>query len=71
MDKNKSLLAQKPDYIVCTCFEVMYSDIVAAIHRGNTTFNGLSQELGVGTGCSSCVAEVHQILDQELKKEKK
>lgn len=68
MDKNKSLLAQRPDYIVCTCFEVMHSDIVAAIERGNNTFKGLSQELGVGTGCSSCVDEVRQILDQELKK---
>jgi NAD(P)H-nitrite reductase large subunit len=70
MPNNQSLLSQRPDYVVCTCFEVMYSDIVAAIHRGCNDFKALSSELGVGTGCSNCVPEVHQILNEELKKKK-
>lgn len=54
-----------PDYLVCTCMGVMKSEIIEAIGRGANTFQALSDELGVGTGCSTCVAEVHQILAQE------
>ncbi len=57
-----SPLENKPDYLVCTCMVVMYSDIVAAIKSGQKTFEELSDSLGVGTGCSSCVAEVKDIL---------
>ena len=59
---------QREDYLVCTCMEVMYSQIVEAIHNGADTFNKLSDLLGVGTGCSSCVDEVNQILAEEIKK---
>lgn len=55
------------DYLVCTCMGVMYTEICAAIDDGAHTFEELSQRLGVGTGCSSCVAEVHQILQSRLK----
>ena len=60
----KSPLSQKPDYLVCTCMEVMYSQIVEAIETGAGTFQELSENLGVGTGCSSCVDEVMQILKE-------
>ena len=56
------------DYLVCTCMEVMHSDIKQAIQEGDDSFNELSDKLGVGTGCSSCVDEVHEILAQESKK---
>ena len=52
------------DYLVCTCMGVMRSEIIDAIKSGTDTFEGLSEELGVGTGCSSCVEEVHQMLDK-------
>lgn len=58
---------KQEDYLVCTCMEVMRSEIVASIKAGIDTFEKLSQELGVGTGCSSCVEEVHQILSETLK----
>lgn len=64
MSLNKSPLESKPDYLVCTCMEVMYSQIVDAIKGGSDTFQALSDELGVGTGCSSCVDEVMQILQE-------
>ncbi len=70
MDGKKSPLAQKPDYLVCTCMEVMYSQIVDAIQQGSTTFQALSDQLGVGTGCSSCVDEVMQILQETSKPER-
>jgi bacterioferritin-associated ferredoxin len=50
------------DHLVCVCMGVMQSDICASIENGTDTFDKLSQELGVGTGCESCVAEVHEIL---------
>ncbi len=68
MSEQKSCQKQCADYLVCTCMGVMYSDICDAIRKGNTTFDALSDSLGVGTGCSSCVAEVHDILAQEVKK---
>lgn len=63
---SKSLLAQKPDYLVCVCMGVMYHDILAAIERGDRTFKQLQESLMVGTGCSSCHEEVREILDKSL-----
>lgn len=68
---EKSIMAQKPDYLVCTCMEVMYSQIVEAIQEGADTFEQLSDMLGVGTGCSSCVEEVYEILKEVLAEPKK
>jgi len=48
--------------------EVMYSQIIDAIKQGEDTFEKLSNFLGVGTGCSSCVDEVHEILKEQLDK---
>ena len=50
------------DHLVCVCMGVMQSDICDAIDRGHDTFDKLQQKLEVGTGCSSCVAEVNDIL---------
>lgn len=66
MNNGKSPLLEKPDYLVCTCMEVMYSQIVEAIEAGVNTYQGLSEQLGVGTGCSSCVDEVKQILQETM-----
>ena len=73
-DKNKSFNCCKSklndsiaDHLVCTCMGVMYTEICEAIDRGIDTFEGLSEQLGVGTGCSSCVAEVRQILESRLR----
>ncbi len=54
------------DRLVCTCMGVMRSEILSSIDDGIDTFEGLSEHLGVGTGCSSCVAEVKQILQSRL-----
>ena len=67
MADETSPLLKRPDYLVCTCMGVMYSDICDAIKGGMQTFDELSDTLGVGTGCSSCVAEVHEILAEQLK----
>jgi len=65
---EKQKCCMKEDYLVCTCMEVMYSQIIQAINNGAHTFDELSDQLGVGTGCSSCVDEVHQILSEQLDK---
>lgn len=54
----------RPDYLVCTCMGVMYSDIIAAIAAGNDTYQALQDTLMIGTGCSSCVEEVRDILKE-------
>lgn len=69
VENNPSPLAHKPDYVVCTCMGVMYSEIVQAIKDGCTTFDMLSESLMVGVGCTSCIPEVCEILTQELNKE--
>lgn len=66
MRDSKSPLAQRPDYLVCTCLGVMYSDIVQTIQEGADTYQKLQDILLVGTGCNSCVAEVKDILSEEL-----
>lgn len=54
------------DYLVCTCMGVMASEICKSIETGAITFQALKQELMVGTGCSSCVDEVNQILEYKM-----
>ena len=62
-----SPLEKMPDYLVCACMCVMYSEIVASIESGAKSFEDLSTELLVGTGCNSCVAEIEQILVEKVK----
>lgn len=64
----KSPLTQRPDYLVCTCMGVMYSDIIQSIQEGNDTYQKLQDVLLVGTGCNSCVEEVKMIVKEEVKK---
>ncbi len=69
-DYKGPLLARRPDYLVCTCMGVMYSDICDAIANGSDTFEKLALLLGVGSGCTSCVSEVELILNEEISKNK-
>jgi ferredoxin-nitrate reductase len=68
--KNSPLL-KRPDYLVCTCFGVMHSEIVTAIENGCKDFESLQESLMVGTGCTSCVNEVNEILREQLNRESK
>jgi len=63
--QEKNDAASNADYLVCTCMGVMYQEIRDAIKNGLDSYEALSEGLGVGTGCSSCVAEVHAILKTE------
>lgn len=67
MNNQKSPLLQRPDYLVCTCLGVMYSDIVQTIKEGADSYQKLQDILLVGTGCNSCVAEVKDILKEEIR----
>jgi bacterioferritin-associated ferredoxin len=44
---------------------VMYSDICDAISKGCGDFASLQDVLLVGTGCNSCVDEIHEILKEQ------
>lgn len=63
----QSPLFQRPDYLVCTCMGVMYSDILTSIKEGNDSYQKLQDALLVGTGCNSCVEEVKMIVKEEVK----
>ena len=56
------------DYVVCACMDVMRSELVRAIEGGVTTFEELQDQFGVGTGCSSCVDEVKQLVREMREK---
>ena len=62
MKEGPGLLKERPDHLVCACMEVMYSEIKAAIEGGVDDFHDLSDTLMVGTGCSSCVEEVFEMI---------
>ena len=68
MTNYKSPLLQKPDYLVCTCMGVMYSEICQAIENGAKNVADLSELLMTSTGCSSCVPEIEFILKEETQK---
>jgi nitrite reductase (NADH) large subunit len=59
-DKN----TECTDYIVCTCMGIMYSEIVQAIKDGHTTVQALEDMFMVGSGCTSCIPEIEQILEK-------
>jgi bacterioferritin-associated ferredoxin len=67
MNQGCSKEQNQSDYLICTCMGVMYSEINSAIDQGAKSFQELSDQLGVGTGCSSCVAEIQAILEQKNK----
>ena len=56
------------EHLVCVCMGIMSSEIYQAIDDGYDTFEKLQQKFEVGTGCSSCVAEVNDMV--ECKKNK-
>ena len=62
------MIDSKPDFLVCTCMGVMYSEICRAIEDGSTDYASLQDLLMVGTGCNSCVQEVHDILKEQTAK---
>lgn len=61
------MLENRPDYIVCTCMGVMYSELAHAINQGAKTFEELADIFFVGTGCSSCVPEIIDMLETARK----
>jgi bacterioferritin-associated ferredoxin len=67
LSNDNSMVKNTTDYLVCTCMGVMYQEIREAIKNGANTYESLSEKLGVGTGCNSCVAEVHAILKEEAR----
>lgn len=66
---ERPLLDFYPDAIICVCMEVTEQEIRNAIAQGHDSFELLSKQLLVGTGCSSCVDEIKAIL-KEIKNKK-
>ena len=64
MSKFESLIEKRPDFIVCTCFEVSYHDLISAISEGDNTLDLLVERFGVTTGCSSCLPDIEELLKE-------
>lgn len=61
-DEFESLIFKRPDFIVCTCFEVSYHQLIQAIAQGADDIDKLIDKFGVTTGCSSCVPDIEELL---------
>ncbi|KIX85230.1 hypothetical protein J120_02800 [candidate division TM6 bacterium JCVI TM6SC1] len=55
-----------PDYLVCTCMAVMYSELWQALAEG-ADLNALKDQFMIGSGCSSCIDEVQSIVHAHQK----
>jgi len=51
--------------IVCVCKKINSSQIMDAIDRGLTDVEQLTEQLGLGTGCGSCVEYARDMLVRE------
>jgi NAD(P)H-nitrite reductase large subunit len=60
----ESLLAKRPDFIVCTCFEVTCHQLIKAIDNGSNSLDKLIDEFGVTTGCSTCLPDIEELLTE-------
>ncbi len=49
--------------IVCLCKAVSSRTILAEIRRGNCTVKGIAQACQAGTGCGSCVQQIHELIN--------
>lgn len=57
------------DDLVCRHLQLTKADIVKAIRENNlTSFQEIQDETDAGTVCGTCVADIEEILDEELKK---
>jgi len=57
------------DNIICNCMDVSEHEIVDAIkNKEAIDVQDIMDITGAGTGCGSCVDDIQEILDRELKK---
>ncbi len=52
------------DRIVCDCTGTRRSKILELIKRGETTLERIEDITGANTGCSSCDADIQNLLDE-------
>jgi bacterioferritin-associated ferredoxin len=55
--------------IICHCMDVSEHEIVYTIKNNeDVTLQDIMDITGAGTGCGSCIGEIEEILNRELKK---
>jgi nitrite reductase (NADH) large subunit len=59
------------DRVVCFCYNVNESTIVAAIASGCTSLMDIRRETYASTGCAGCTEEVKKLLRKHLPKQSK
>ncbi len=57
------------DNIICNCMDVSEHEIVFTIKNNeDVNLQDIMDITGAGTGCGSCVGDIEEILERELKK---
>jgi len=57
------------DNIICNCMDVSEHEIVFTIKNNeDVNLQDIMDITGAGTGCGSCIGDIEEILDRELKK---
>lgn len=51
---------------ICSCFAIGEQAILAAIAQGHDSVSKLGEQLGCGTGCGSCKAELNRLIDTSV-----
>ena len=70
-ENRRRLLAAQADTdgptgpVVCSCFQVKQSSIVAAIEAGDDTTEALGLALKCGTNCGSCLPELNELIEAQ------
>jgi len=55
------------DDIICFCEEVTVKDIRNAIKNGATTVEEITEVTRAGLACGTCIEDLEDILEEELK----
>ena len=59
------------DNIICNCMDVSEHEIVFTIKNNeDVNLQDIMDITGAGTGCGSCVGDIEEILERELKNKK-
>lgn len=61
-------IREKEEVLVCTCLNLMESDIEHAVLHGATTFEKLQQATKIGTACGKCIGDAKNVMNDYIKK---
>lgn len=55
------------DRLICFCYAVKRSEIIAAIQAGCDSLTKVQNETLASTGCGGCAGDIQELIDELLK----